>query len=50
MEPIRAMVREIATTGLNADRLVRQCLTGIAVHRMGLEGDYLSPLSVEDDR
>jgi len=38
------------TTGLNADRLVRQCLTGIAMRRMGLKGDYLSPLSVEDDR
>lgn len=38
------------TTGLNADRLVRQCLTGIAMHKLGLEGEYLSPLTVEDGR
>jgi agmatinase len=38
------------TTGLNADRLLRQCLTGIAMHKMGLEGKFLSPLTVEDDR
>ncbi len=38
------------TTGLNADRLIRQCLTGIAMRKRGLRGDYLSPLTVEDGR
>ena len=38
------------TTGLNADRLMRQCLTGLAMRKRGLRGDYLSPLTVEDGR
>jgi agmatinase len=38
------------TTGLNADRLVRQCLTGLAMRKLGLRGDYLSPLTAEDGR
>jgi agmatinase len=38
------------TTGLNADRLIRQCLTGIAMRKKGLRGDYLSPLTAEDGR
>ena len=36
------------TTGLNADRAVRECLTGIAMNRRGLASGYLSPLTVED--
>ncbi len=39
------------TTGLNANRLVRECLTGIAMRKMGIvEKGYLSPLTVEDGR
>jgi hypothetical protein len=38
------------TTGLNADRLIRQCLTGLAMRKRGLRGDYLSPLTAEDGR
>ena len=38
------------TTGLNADRLIRQCLTGLAMRKKGLRGDYLSPLTAEDGR
>jgi agmatinase len=36
------------TTGLNADRAVRECLTGIAMNRKGLASGYLSPLTVDD--
>ena len=38
------------TTGLNADRLVRQCLTGVTMRKLDLPGDYLSPLTVDDNR
>ncbi len=37
-------------TGLNADRAVRECLTGIAMNRKGLKSDYLSPLTEQDAR
>ncbi|MEE8147302.1 MAG: agmatinase family protein, partial [Longimicrobiales bacterium] len=38
-------------TGLNANRLVRQCLVGIAMRKKGLtEKHYLSPLTVDDGR
>lgn len=37
-------------TGLNANRLVQECLTGLAMHKLGLAADYLSPLTVEDAR
>ncbi|MDJ0957960.1 MAG: agmatinase family protein [Arenicellales bacterium] len=38
-------------TGLNANRIVRECLTGIAMRKKGItEEDYLSPLTVDDGR
>lgn len=37
------------TTGLNADRAVRECLTGIAMNRKDLASGYLSPLTEDDD-
>ncbi|MBP19436.1 MAG: agmatinase family protein [Pseudomonadales bacterium] len=37
-------------TGLNAERAVRECLTGIAMNRRGLKSGYLSPLTKEDAR
>jgi agmatinase len=39
------------TTGLNANRLVQECLTGIAMRKKGIaEKHFLSPLTVGDDR
>ncbi len=39
------------TTTLNSDRLVQECLTGIALHKKGLDGRrYLSPLTTNDRR
>ena len=39
------------TTALNANRLIQECLTGIAMRKKGItKPDYLSPLSVEHDR
>ncbi len=39
------------TTSLNANRLLRECLTGIAMRKMGIaEKGYLSPLTVEHGR
>jgi agmatinase len=39
------------TTGLNANRLIRECLTGIAMRKKGVrEKDFLSPLTVKDGR
>ena len=36
------------TTALNANRIMRECLTGIAMHRVGLtQPHYLSPLTTE---
>ena len=38
-------------TGLNANRIVRECLTGIAMRKRGLtEKHYLSPKTVDDAR
>ena len=37
------------TTIMNANRLVQECLTGIAMRRTGItDGQYLNPLTVED--
>lgn len=39
------------TTALNANRLIQECLTGIAMRKMGIdEKNFLSPLTVEDAR
>jgi agmatinase len=39
------------TTSLNANRLLRECLTGIAMRKRGItEEHYLSPLTVEHGR
>jgi len=39
------------TTGLNANRILRECLTGIAMRKKGItEKDYLNPLTVDDAR
>jgi agmatinase len=39
------------TTGLNANRLIQECLTGIAMRKKGVAGKhFLSPLTVDDDR
>ena len=38
------------TTGIVADRAIRSCLTGIAMHRKGIKSDFLSPLTVSDER
>ena len=39
------------TTTLNADRVVQECLTGIAMRKKGItDGGYLSPLTVDDGR
>jgi len=39
------------TTALNANRLIQECLTGIAMRKTGIdEKDFLSPLTVEDAR
>lgn len=36
------------TTALNANRILRECLTGIAMRRNGLTGEhYLSPLTID---
>ena len=38
-------------SAMNANRLVRECLTGIAMRKKGLtDPHYLSPLTVDDDR
>ena len=38
-------------SGLNANRIVRECLVGIAMRKKGItEEDYLSPLTVDDGR
>ncbi len=38
-------------TGLNSDRIVRECLTGIAMHKKGMDGrGFLSPLTTNDQR
>ena len=38
-------------TGLNANRIVRECLTGIAMRKKGITGKhYLSPKTVDDGR
>ena len=38
-------------SALNANRLIKECLTGIAMRKMGLtEPHYLSPLTVDDGR
>lgn len=37
------------TTALNANRIIQECLTGIAMNRKGLKNrGYLSPLTVQD--
>ena len=37
------------TTVMNANRLVQECLTGIAMRKVGItDGAYLNPLTVED--
>ena len=37
-------------SGLNANRIVRECLVGIAMRKKGITArDYLSPLTVEDN-
>jgi len=39
------------TTVLNANRLIQECLTGIAMRKKGIkEGDYLNPLTSDDNR
>jgi agmatinase len=38
------------TTVLNSKEVVNQCLTGIAVRKKGLGKNYLSPLTVTDNR
>jgi agmatinase len=39
------------TTALNANRLIQECLTGIAMQKMGIdEKNFLSPLTLEDAR
>jgi len=36
---------------MNAKRVVRECLTGLAMRKKGLTGKhYLSPLTVKHDR
>ena len=36
---------------LNVNRVIRECLTGIAMRKQGIdEADYLSPLTVDDGR
>ena len=38
-------------TGLIANRLLRECLTGIAMRKLGLtDPKYFSPLTVDDGR
>jgi len=37
-------------TGLIANRLLRECLTGLALRKKGLAEDYLSPLTTDDAR
>ncbi len=37
-------------TGLIANRLLRECLTGLALRKKGLAEDYLSPLTTDDGR
>ena len=39
------------TTAQNADRVIRECLTGIAMRKLGLVDEhYLSPLTVDHGR
>jgi hypothetical protein len=36
---------------MNANRIVRECLVGIAMRKKGItEEDYLNPLTVDDGR
>jgi hypothetical protein len=38
-------------SAMNANRLIRECMTGIAMRRQGItEEHYLSPLTVDDGR
>ena len=38
-------------SAMNANRLIRECMTGIAMRKMGLtDSHYLSPLTVDDER
>ena len=37
-------------TGLIANRLLRECLTGVALRKKGLAAEYLSPLTTDDGR
>jgi len=37
-------------TGLIANRLLRECMTGVALRKKGLAPDYLSPLTTDDGR
>jgi agmatinase len=38
-------------SGLNANRIVRECLVGIAMRKKGItEEHYLNPLTVDDGR
>ena len=37
------------TTVMNANRAFQECLTGIAMRKVGItDGNYLNPLTVED--
>ena len=47
---IRPGSRPGYVTGLVANRLLRECLTGVAMRKMGLAPDYLSPLTTDDNR
>lgn len=39
------------TTVLNSNRIVQECLTGIAMRRAGItDGSYLNPLTADDER
>ena len=37
-------------TGLVANRVLRECLTGVALRKKGLAPDYLSPMTTDDGR
>jgi agmatinase len=48
---VRAAFGPKTPTGLNANRLIQECLTGIAMRKQGItEEHFLSPLTVEDGR
>ena len=43
--------RDLATSAMNANRLIRECMTGIAMRKKGItENHYLSPLTVSDGK